>query len=101
MNFIKLIKNNIQHAFGGLFDTLSIERKLTDAQMECMQFGICDYAPRQVEEVPFFHYWLNLNRATASPIKLGTLNCFVRDLSAINGFGAIYVIFIWLTVDLK
>ena len=29
---------------------------LTDYQMECMQFSICDYAPRQVEEVPFFHY---------------------------------------------
>jgi len=39
-----------------LFDTLSIERKLTDAQMECMQFGIGEYALRQVEEVPFFHY---------------------------------------------
>ena len=50
------LKNKIQHVFGGLFDTLSIERKLTDDQMECMQFGICDYAPRQVEEVPFFHY---------------------------------------------
>ena len=56
MAFSNLIKNNIQRAFGGLFDTLSIERKLTDIQMECMQFGICDYAPRQVEEVPFFHY---------------------------------------------
>ena len=56
MAFRNLIKNNIQRAFGDLFDTLSIERKLTDAQMECMQFGICDYAPRQVEEVPFFHY---------------------------------------------
>ena len=51
-----LIKNKIQHVIGGLFDTLLIERKLTDAQMECMQFGICDYAPSQVEEVPFFHY---------------------------------------------
>ena len=51
-----LIKNKIQHAFVGLFNTLSIERKLTDAQMECMQFGICDYAARQVEEIPFFHY---------------------------------------------
>ena len=50
------LKNKIKHVFGGLFDTLSIERKLTDAQMECMQFGICDYAPKQVEEVPFFHY---------------------------------------------
>ena len=50
------IKNKIQHAFCGLLDTLSIERKLTDAQMECMQFGICDYSPTQVEEVPFFNY---------------------------------------------
>ena len=38
----------IQHIFGDLFDNLSIERKLTDAQMQYMQFGICDYAPRQV-----------------------------------------------------
>ena len=51
-----LIKNKIQHVFLRLFDSLSIESKLTDAQMECMQFGICDYAPRQVEDVPFFHY---------------------------------------------
>jgi len=51
-----LIKNKIQYAFGGLFDTLSIERKLNDAQIECMQFGICEYSPRQVKEVPFFHY---------------------------------------------
>ena len=54
MTYGNLIKNKIQHVFVGLFDTLSIERKLTDTQMECMQFGICDYAPRQVEEVPFF-----------------------------------------------
>ena len=57
MTYGNLIKNKIQHVFGFSFDSLSIERKLTDAQMECMQFGICDYAPRQVEEVPFFHYW--------------------------------------------
>ena len=56
MNYRNLIKNKIQHAFGSLFDTLSIKRKLTDNQMECMQFGICDYSPRKVEEVPFFHY---------------------------------------------
>ena len=55
MTYGNQIKNKIQHAFGVL-NSLSIERKLTDAQMECMQFGICDYAPRQVEEVPFFHY---------------------------------------------
>ena len=56
MTYGNLIKNKIQYAFNGLFETLSIERKLTDAQMECMQFGICYYAPRQVKEVPFFHY---------------------------------------------
>jgi len=56
MTYGNLIKNKIQYAFSGLFDALSIERKPTDTQMECLQFGICDYAPRQVEEVPFFHY---------------------------------------------
>ena len=50
------LKNKIKNVFVGLLDTLSIERKLTDNQIECMQFGICDYAPKQVEEVPFFHY---------------------------------------------
>ena len=56
MTYENLIKNKIRYAFSGLFDTLSIERKLTDAQMECMQFGICDYALRDVEEVAFFHF---------------------------------------------
>ena len=56
MTYGNLIKNKIQHAFGGLFDTFSIQRKLTDSKMECMQLGICDFAPRQVEEVPFFFY---------------------------------------------
>ena len=56
MTYVNQIKNKIQHVCGGFFDTLSIEKKLTDDQMECMQFGICDYSPRQVEEVPFFHY---------------------------------------------
>ena len=56
MPYGNLIKNKIQQVLNGWFDALSIERKLTDDQIECMQFGICDYAPRQVEEVPFFHY---------------------------------------------
>ena len=56
MNCGNLIKNKIQHAFSGLFDTLSIKRKLTDAKMECKKLGICDYAQRQVEDVHFFHY---------------------------------------------
>ena len=56
MTYGNLIKNKIQHLFSVLFDTFSIERKLTDDQIECMQFGICDYDPKEVEEVPFFHY---------------------------------------------
>ena len=56
MTYENLIKNKIQHVFGRWFDVLSTQRKLTDDQVECMQFGICHYAPRQVEEVPFFHY---------------------------------------------
>ena len=54
MTYGNLIKNKIQHVFGGLFDTFSIERKLTDAQMERMQFGILIMF--KVKEVPFFHY---------------------------------------------
>ena len=49
-------KHKIKNVFGNWFDMLRIERKLTDDQLECMQFGICNYSPRQVEEVPFFHY---------------------------------------------
>ena len=56
MTYGNLIKNKIEHLSNVLFDSLLIERKLTDDQMEFMQFGICDYAPRQVEEVRFFHY---------------------------------------------
>ena len=50
------IKNKIQNIFSNWFNIISIERKQTHAQMECIQFGICDYALRKVEEVPFFHY---------------------------------------------
>ena len=60
MTYGNLIKNKIQHVFGVLFDSLSIERKLTDSQKEWMQLGIFDYAPRHVEEVPFFIINLNL-----------------------------------------
>ncbi len=56
MTYRNLIKNKIHHVFSDWFDKLSIERKLTDNQMECMQFGICNYDPTQVKDVPFFHY---------------------------------------------
>ena len=50
------VKHKLQKAIGNWLDMFPVERKLSDEQMECMQFGICDYAPRQVDEVPFFHY---------------------------------------------
>ena len=50
------IKDKLQKVFDNWLDMFSVEKNLSDAQMECMQFGICDYAPRKVEEVPFFHY---------------------------------------------
>ena len=50
------IKNKFQNAFNFFIDAISFERKLSNKQMECMQFGICDYSPKQVEELPFFHY---------------------------------------------
>ena len=51
-----LIKDKLQKVVDNLLNMFSIERKLSDEQMECTQFGICNYAPKQVEEVPFFHY---------------------------------------------
>ena len=56
MTYGNLIKNKIQHVISGLFDTLSNKRKLTKEQMNCTQFGICDYAQGQVEEVHFVYY---------------------------------------------
>ena len=47
------IKHKFQNAFNSFIDAISFERKLSDDQMECMQFGICDYSPRQVEQLPF------------------------------------------------
>tara|TARA_A100001388_G_C28572742_1_gene405068 strand:+ start:193 stop:363 length:171 start_codon:yes stop_codon:yes gene_type:complete len=50
------IKHKFQITFNSFIDAISFERKLSDKQMECMQFGICYYSPKKVEEVPFFHY---------------------------------------------
>ena len=50
------IRHMFQNGFNSFINAISLERKLSDDQMECMQFGICDYSPRKVEEVPFFHY---------------------------------------------
>ena len=50
------IKHKLQKVVNNWIGMFDGEKKLSDDQMECMQFGICDYSPRQVEEVPFFHY---------------------------------------------
>ncbi len=52
-NPYKQMFNNLLNSFIHMF---SVERTITDAQMECMQFGICDYSPKKAEEFPFFPY---------------------------------------------
>ena len=56
MTYGNPFKDKVQNAVDNWLDIFSVKRKLSDEQMECMQFGICDYAPREVEEIPFFHY---------------------------------------------
>ena len=51
-----LFKHKIQKLIGNFIEIFSDKEKITDEQMECMQFGICDYAPNQVEEIPYFHF---------------------------------------------
>ena len=46
----------IKNAFKPFIYSIRSEKKLSDEKLECIQFGICDYRPEQVEEVPFFHY---------------------------------------------
>ena len=50
-------KHMMQNAFTPFIDAISSDKKnISDSKLECMQFGICDYRPEKVEEVPFFHY---------------------------------------------
>ena len=56
MTSLNPFKYKIQKVVGNFLDLLSVEEKITDEQMECMQFGICDYAPKQVEEIPYYHF---------------------------------------------
>ena len=50
------IKHKLQKAFDNWLDMFSVERKTSDEQMECMQFGICDYATKKIDEIPYFHF---------------------------------------------
>ena len=56
MKFGNPFKHKIHKVIDNIFDILSLEEKITDEQMECMQFGICDYDPKKIEEIPYFHF---------------------------------------------
>ena len=59
MTYGNLIKNKIQHGFSGLFDTLSIEKKLTDAQMNVCNSEFVIMLQDKLRKFPFFI--INLN----------------------------------------
>ena len=48
MTCVNPVKHKLQKAIDNWLDMFTVERKLSDEQMECMQFGIFDYAPRPV-----------------------------------------------------
>ena len=49
-------KHKIQKLVGNFPDIFSVKKQITDEQMECMQFGICDYAPKKIKEIPYFYF---------------------------------------------
>jgi len=49
-------KHKLREILDGWLDMFKFNSKPTDEQMECMQFGICDYAPKKYEEIPYFHF---------------------------------------------
>ena len=52
-------QHKIQNTIHFFLDTFSgrnsNSRALTDDQMECMQFGICSFIPKKLEEITYFH----------------------------------------------
>tara|TARA_Y100001970_G_scaffold97195_1_gene122395 strand:+ start:424 stop:594 length:171 start_codon:yes stop_codon:yes gene_type:complete len=56
MTYGNQFKNKIQKLFDSFLDMFPVEEKITDEQMECIQFGICDYVSKELEEIPYFHF---------------------------------------------
>ncbi len=60
MRFIMTCGNPFKHKIQKLVDDFlelfKVKEKNTDELMECMQFGICDYSPKQVKEIPYLHF---------------------------------------------
>ena len=49
-------KNKFQKVIDNFLYMFSVERKITDEEIECMQFGICESTPQQIEEIPYFYF---------------------------------------------
>ena len=56
MTFGNAFRDKIQKLSGNFIDMFSVKKKTTDEHLECIQFGICDYSPKQVKEIPYFHF---------------------------------------------
>ena len=60
MSCVNLYKHMLQNAvnsFLDIFTTIKLNpRAVNDDQMECMQFGICSFVLKPLEEIPYFHY---------------------------------------------
>ena len=56
-NPYKHMLQNAVNSFLDIFTTIkSNPRAVNDDQMECMQFGICSFVSKPLEEIPYFHY---------------------------------------------
>ncbi len=51
-----ILQNSVQFFLNTFSSSDSNSSTLTDAQMECMQFGICSYVPKISDEIPYFHF---------------------------------------------
>ena len=49
-------KHKIQKVIVNFLEMFSVEEKITDKKMECMQFGICDYNSNKIEVIPYYHF---------------------------------------------
>ena len=50
------LKHKTKKLVRNILDNFIFERKPNDKEIECNQFGICDYAPNQTKEIPYFHF---------------------------------------------
>ena len=50
-----LLKNAL-HSFIEIFKNLNDKNNVNDLKMECMQFGICSTANKELAEISHFHF---------------------------------------------